>query len=100
MFMHWTISEDVETQRKGLVVLAWITHEGEEDKSLWEQVIRPGMGKDLRAYKKKEMDAIPVRVASLQQYYKDTPFFRALSALYVFGLNSYHRSIYKVHFGA
>lgn len=43
---------------------------------------------------------MPVRVASQQMYYKDTPIFHMISALYVFyALTSDRRAIYNAHFG-
>eukprot|EP00536_Pseudo-nitzschia_multiseries_P013344 jgi/Psemu1/309872/fgenesh1_kg.563_\ len=97
MFLHWKASEDIETQRKGVVVVTFPFDEGND--FTWEGYIRPKMKSRLRAYHKRQNKSLPVRVASLQQYYRDTPFFRALQALYVFGLDSHHKSIYKAHFG-
>ena len=97
MFLHWIVSEDVETQRKGVVIVAWIFDEANE--YTWEERFRPSMHNNLRYFHRKQNNALPVRVASLQQYYPNTTFFRTLSALYFFGLNSHHRSIYKAHFG-
>eukprot|EP00534_Pseudo-nitzschia_fraudulenta_P004390 CAMPEP_0201126250 /NCGR_PEP_ID=MMETSP0850-20130426/25300_1 /ASSEMBLY_ACC=CAM_ASM_000622 /TAXON_ID=183588 /ORGANISM="Pseudo-nitzschia fraudulenta, Strain WWA7" /LENGTH=538 /DNA_ID=CAMNT_0047394611 /DNA_START=30 /DNA_END=1646 /DNA_ORIENTATION=+ len=97
MFLHWSVSEDVETQQKGVVMLCWAFDEAND--STWEKEFRPIMPKKLHEFHRKQNRALPVRIASNQQYYRDTAFFRTLSALYVFGLNSYHRSIYKVNFG-
>jgi len=97
MLLHWEASADLETQRKGVVVVTFPFDEG--DDFSWESRIRPRMKSRLRAYHKRQNKSLPVRITSLQQYYRDTPFFRALQALYVFGLDSHHRSIYKAHFG-
>jgi len=98
IYLHWVVSEDVETQRKGVVIVAWVFDEANDN--TWEQKFRPDMKSNLHSYHKRQNAALPIRVASLQQYYRDTAFFRALSSLYVFGLNSHNRSIYKAHFGS
>ena len=99
MYLHWVVSEDVETQRKGFVMLSWPFSEEEDSKTSWEKSIRPGMKNKLRIYHEKITKSMPVRLTSIQQCYKDTPFNRALSVLYFFGLDSHCRSIYKVHYG-
>ena len=99
LYLHWVVSEDVETQQKGFVMIAWPFSEGEDGKTSWEKSIRPGMKNKLRIYHEKIHKSMPVRLTSIQQCYKDTPFNRALSVLYFFGLDSHCRSIYKVHYG-
>jgi len=99
MYLHWVVSEDVETQRKGFVMIAMPFNEGEDSKTSWEKTIRPGMKNKLRIYHEQVIKSMPVRLTSTQQCYKDTPFNRALSALYFFGLDSHCRSIHKVHYG-
>lgn len=98
-FFYWQSSEDVETQRRGIVIAVWPFDEDGEGET-WEKSIRPGMSKEIGPYQHRNNAGMPVRVASVQMYLKDTPFFRALSALYVFyGLSPERRQIYKVHFG-
>ena len=111
MYLHWVASEDVETQRKGVVIIAWPSNEDDEEGNnannntgninnlSWEKTIRPGLSHRYRLLYKKQDNAMPLRVTSQQAYYKDTPFFRALSTLYFVGMNSHHRSLYKAHYG-
>ena len=100
MFQHWCSSEDLETQTKGIVIVAWPFDEKEGSDCTWEKVIRPSIGKDNASYQRRNNAAMPVRVASYHMYYKDTPIFHALSALYVFhALNPAQRARYKAHFG-
>jgi len=100
MYLHWVASEDIETQRKGIVIVGWLFDEdGGAKESTWEGGIRPGFRKRLRAYHQKQNASLPVREACIHQCFKNTPFFYALSAMYVFGLDSYHQSIYRRHVG-
>ena len=97
MYLHWAVSEDVETQIKGVVILCWAFDE--TNGSTWENNIRPDMSADLRSYHKKQNNSIPVRVASWQHCFTDTPYFRFLARLYVSDVDDRYRSVYKVHFG-
>jgi len=101
MYQHWVASEDVETQRKGIVIVAWPTNEDStnDDTLSWEKSIRPQMTQKVRVLQKKMGESMPLRVTSTHGYYKDTPFFRALSVLYYIGMKSEERSLYKSHFG-
>ena len=98
MYLHWVVSEDIETQRKGVVAVSWISNEKDND-TTWEKSIRPGMKAKVGTYLKKMRHAKTVRSTSHHTCFKDTPFFRALSVLYFYGMDSYHRSVYKGHFG-
>lgn len=98
MYLHWAVSEDVETQIKGVVILCWAFDENND--STWESNIRPNMSADLRSYHKQHRNSIPVRVASWQHYFRDTPYYRLLARLYVYNVDDRYRPIYKVHFGS
>lgn len=131
MLLIWKGAQDVETQRKGVVTMAWLFDEEQEDeieaaansdgspstssgsrggkpkpssrpkpKANWK-ILRPGFKKQAADYHHKYNLSMPMRVVSVQQFYKDTAFFRALATLYVFyGINKEKRSMYRVHFGA
>jgi len=105
MFMHWIVSKDVETQCKGIVMVTWPFDESERGNCTWEKSIRPCICKDMVAYHHRYYNSMPVRIVSLQHYYKDTPFFKALAALYVFHGLRFKRQerrmkfIYRAHFG-
>jgi hypothetical protein len=97
MFQHWVSSEDVETQKKGIVMALWLF---DEPSDTWEKQIRPNIKKDVMGCHKKQNNAIPVRVTSWQYYYPDTPFFRSTGTLYLYTQrDSPYRSIYKSHYG-
>lgn len=98
IYMHWIASEDVETQRKGIVIVGWVFDEDGAD-NIWETSIRPGFRKKVRLYHQKQNKSLPLREASIHQCFLDTPFFHALSSLYVFGLDPHHRTLYKKHAG-
>jgi len=100
MYLHWTASEDVETQIKGIVILCWPFDEA-KDKT-WEHDIRPGFQNLIPKYHRRHIDGLPVRVTSWQHYYEDTPYFRFLSSVYIFYIvkHSPYRSVYKVHYGS
>ena len=98
MYLHWVASEDIETQRKGVVIIEWPFDERHEG-TMWEKSIRPSMKNQVRINIRKDYDSMTIRVASLHLCYSDTPFFRALSALFVYGLDSHHKSICKTHYG-
>merc|ERR1711933_494190 len=105
LYLHWIASEDVETQQKGIVIIAWPTNEdgedgGEDDiMSSWEKNITPKFNKRLRTLQKQMAISMPVRMVSQQAFFPDTTFFRTMSALYYVGMNSYERPRYKAHFG-
>ncbi len=104
LYLHWVTSEDVETQQKGVVIIAWPTDEGGKDEKTnkdfsWENDIRPKLDMRSRVYHQKIQEGIPLRVTSEQAYFPNTPFFRAVSVIYYMGMNSQSRSIYKAHFG-
>jgi len=101
MFQFWCASEDIETQRKGIVSVLWPYDENEKEDSdrTWETMIRPSLRKDTSIYKKKSDIAMPVRVISRHMYFKDTPFYHALSALYFFVLSTEDKLHYKSHSG-
>lgn len=123
MLLQWVVSEDVETQRKGIVIVLWPFDEQRESSNSssttiaqkklngtqeasdpenehnWEN-IRQGITKDTSSYFQKYNNSSPVRIAGIHQFYKDTPLNRALSALYVFyGLKKEQWSLYRAHFG-
>jgi len=98
LYLHWVVSEDIETQRKGIVLVAWIFDE-REDKT-WQKTIRPAMKKSLASLHGKEFNSIPLRIASLKHFYlQDTAFFRSMATLYFFHLSTLHRKYYKNYFG-
>ena len=98
MYFYWQSSSDIVSQRRGIVIALWPFDEdggGEH----WKKSIKPGF-KESSEYQQKNNAGMPVRVSSLQMYYKDTPFFHALSALYVFyGLTPERRAVYRAHYG-
>ena len=100
MYLHWTVSEDIETQRKGVVILLWPFDEDGGGNLHWEKAIRPYLQKDASEYQLKLNSAMPVRVASRQMYFRDTPFWRALCSIYVFySLKPHEKPLFKAHFG-
>lgn len=99
MFLSWSVVyNDVETQQKGVVVLHWCCNELNND-TTWEKSLRPSMTASIRKLQKRQNKSLPIRMVSIHQYLRDTPFFRALAALYSFGLGPYEHSIYRAHFG-
>ncbi len=103
LYLHWVISEDIETQQKGIVVVAWPSNEenGSENGMTysWEESIRPNMQLRLRSFQKRMYEGMPVRISCQQGYYKDTPFFRALSVMYYIGMSPQQKRRYKAHYG-
>lgn len=98
MYLHWVVSEDIETQRKGIVLIAWIFDE-DENKS-WQHKLRPQMKASIKPFHLKHWESLPVRLASYQQYYvQDTTFFRMMCSLYVFHIKPNHRKLYRSYFG-
>jgi len=60
-FLHWMASEEVETQQKGVVIVAWPSDENSSDSDNsgnkqdlgWEKSIRPRLKKGYRLWQKK-----------------------------------------------
>ena len=123
MLLQWVISEDVETQRKGIIIVLWAFDEQTESSNSssvataqknpsgtqeasdlenehnWEN-IRKSITNDTYSYFQKYNNSSPVRIAGIHQLYKDTPLNRALSALYVcYGLKKEQWKLYRCHFG-
>jgi len=127
LILDWIASEDVETQRKGVVAVVWpsdppkpTTHgggasgtgsglssgvsscssESEDEGSQWEGFLRPKYSKNDIAYHKRYYHAQPIRVAAMHWCSQDKPIYRILNSLHYFSLDSKSQSRYKVHFGA
>mmetsp|Transcript_19344 Transcript_19344/g.44986 ORF Transcript_19344/g.44986 Transcript_19344/m.44986 type:complete len:523 (+) Transcript_19344:224-1792(+) len=100
MFLYWAVSEDIETQRKGVVILMWPFNEEGGGSLHWQKAIRPYLQKDSGEYQMRLNGGIPVRIAARQMYYKDTPFWKTLSALYIFyALKPHEKTTFKANFG-
>ena len=98
MFLHWVVSEDIETQQKGIVFVAWVYDEDEERS--WKNAIRPKMKSNLKHYHKMHFDALPIRLASFQHFSPDdTVFFRSMCTLYFFHMPANIRKFFRGHFG-
>lgn len=99
MYLHWVVSEDVETQRKGVVFVSWIFDEDEERS--WQHALRPKFKSAFKPYYVMHWKSIPIRVLSYHHYYvEDTLFFRSIWALYVFHLkDAERRKAFKSFFG-
>ncbi len=99
IYLHWVVSEDIETQRKGVVFVSWIFDE-DETKS-WETVLRPKMKQKTRSFHVKHWVSVPIRLASLHHYYvQDTLFFRMLYSMYVYHIKEANiRKCFKRFFG-
>ena len=119
-YMFWIASEDIETQRKGLVIVGWPCNEiisgdsgnipmSEDDTkccdgeggntSAWEHSLRPGIANIEGVYQVKAIDGLPIRIAALHFCLQNRPVYRILNALFFFALNSSYKSRYKVHIG-
>ncbi len=102
LYLHWVVSEDIETQQKGIVIVGWPSNEGSEgDKEgySWEKSIRPNLNMEHRRFQRKLYQSIPTRITSLHMCMKDTPFYRALSVMYYIGMDSENKSLFKAHYG-
>lgn len=99
LFLSWSVVyKDVETQQKGVVFVHWCCNESNNDIT-WEKLLRPSLTASIRKLQKQQNRSFPIRIVGIHQYLRDTPFFRALAALYSFGLGPYERSIYRLHLG-
>mmetsp|Transcript_9759 Transcript_9759/g.23622 ORF Transcript_9759/g.23622 Transcript_9759/m.23622 type:complete len:683 (-) Transcript_9759:58-2106(-) len=122
-YMIWIASEDIETQRKGLVIIGWPCDEiisgsmsnnpmseddtrssdgsamgGMED-SAWERNLRPNIANMEGIYQVKAVDGLPIRIAALHFCIQNRPIYRILNSLFYFTLDSTYKSRYKVHIG-
>jgi len=96
MLLHWYSSEDVETQKKGIVMVLYLF---DETSNSWEKSLRPTIKEDVASYHKKQNSSIPVRITSLQWYSPDKPLFRFLWALYIYKQRDSPLRFLKAHFG-
>lgn len=98
MLLHWVVSEDIETQRKGIVILLWPCDE-DRGWAYW-QSLKMSLTKENAQHQQRTIKAMPVRTASIQMYCEDKPFFHALSAMYVcYAISPERKRMYKAHFG-
>ena len=112
LLLQWVVTEDVDTQRKGIVLILWPFDEQTEgtmalsspdtissNERNWENM-RLKVTKNTASLFQKYNNSSPVRIVSIHHFFRDTPFFRYMSALYLcFGLKKEHWAIYRVHFG-
>ena len=97
MYLVWSVSEDVETQIKGQVLIGWFFDETND--FTWEKHIWPSMDKRVLGYYSKLITSFPVRIASRHHCYMDKLFYRILAKRYTFYLDKSLLSNFKVHFG-
>lgn len=118
-YMFWIASEDIESQRKGLIVVGWPTNgmqksDDDEVKSnesdgggstssepynMWEKSLREKIKNVEGVYQTKVLIGMPMRIAAVHCCFEDRPVYRILSALFYFALSPYLKSRYKVHIG-
>lgn len=127
MILDWVASEDVETQRKGFVLVCWpfdppeskgtggssysgnssvsgtSGSESSEDEgsaqSHWEGHLRPKYSRNDVAYHKRYYHAQPIRVAAMHWCSQDWPIYKILNSLHYFSIDSESQKRYKVFFG-
>eukprot|EP00536_Pseudo-nitzschia_multiseries_P017337 jgi/Psemu1/248095/estExt_Genewise1.C_15010010 len=90
-YMIWIASEDIETQRKGLVIIGWPCDE------IISGSNSPMSEDDTRSIK--SVDGLPIRIAALHFCIQNRPVYRILNSLFYFTLDSSYKSRYKVHIG-
>ena len=91
-----TMSEDVETQRKGIVVLMWF---GSPENNF---IIpgTPGSEKRVIIQSGKTMgEAIPARLVAMHFWLPNTPLFRLVKSFYAFQEPLHTISRFKFHIG-
>lgn len=123
LILDWIASEDVETQQKGLVLVAWpsepptpaskggaaaggmssgtssCSSESEDEYSQWEGFLRPKYTKNDLSYHRRYYDSQPLRIAAMHWCSQEKPIYRILNSLFYFSLDSQSQSRYKVKFG-
>lgn len=113
-YMFWVASEDIESQRKGVVIIGWPndsavvddevksceSDSGEDfSNSAWENSLRPSLRVIEGSYQGKAMEGLPMRVAAFHICFTDRPIFRIVNTLFYFSLSTEMRLRYKVHIG-
>ena len=93
-YMCWVASEDIESQRKGLVIVGWPS----EDK-IWEQSLRSSLVNNEGVYQVKTFNGLPMRIAGVHSCFQDRPVYKIISSLFYFALTPYLKTKYKVHMG-
>ena len=116
-YMYWIASEDIESQRKGVVIIGWpsdsiINQSDDETNSnggwggsddsednVWEESLRQNLVVREGVYQVKALDGLPLRIAALHLCFEDRPIYRLLNSLFHFSMNPYLKARYKVHIG-
>jgi len=127
-YMYWVISEDIESQQKGVVIVAWpsdviinnsnnngggghnnseednkSTSDGSvvgvEEKSTWERSLRPSIVNLEGVYTQKGLNGLPMRIAALHFCFENKPIYKIVNSLFYFAMDSNLKARYKVHVG-
>lgn len=94
--MLTTMSEDIETQRKGAIIIMWCGSAGND-------IIIPGIaGSDKRVIVESGKtlgEASPVRAVAVHFWLPNTPLFRLAKSFYTFAAPVKSLARYKFHVG-
>ena len=94
-YMCWIASEDIESQRKGVVIVGWPSEE-----KIWEQSLRSSLVNYEGVYQRKCINGLPMRIAGVHTCLRDNrPVYKIISSLFYFALTPYLKTKYKVHMG-
>lgn len=102
MYLLHTLTEDIETQRKGFIFLAWggSDDQGNSDTGSYKIPGSPGYHKRVIVQSGRALeDALPMRLVAFHLCFPRTPFFRLVKAFYAFIAPVKYLSRYIFHFG-
>jgi len=98
MYMHWVVSEDIETQRKGYVAVVWMFDEDERPNTfqkLWQK-----LRKKHKTFDTAYNGSRPTRLCSFHFFVpQNSPFLRTMANIYSFTKRPEERKRFKPFFG-
>jgi hypothetical protein len=116
--MCWIASEDIESQQKGVLIVAWPSDgvnnnytpsddrassnessTDNSDHSVWEETLRPNINNVEGYYQLKVFNALPIRIAAVHFCFADRPIFRIIVTLFYFAAGPHLRTRFKMHMG-
>jgi len=120
-YMYWIVSEDIESQRKGMIVVGWPsdnmntnTNTSDDDTkssesdgggstgseyNRWEQTLRPNIANLFVNYIAKSFKGMPMRIAAMHICFQDQPIYRILNSMVYFAVTNYAKARFKIHIG-
>jgi hypothetical protein len=103
MYLDWIVSEDIETQQKGIVIVAWPSNDIGNSKcsNCSETSISNSSNSNSNKmlFQNISFNSTPLRITSIHFCAPNETIYKDIRSLYYFGLDQYCKSRFKTHYG-